>query len=199
MKPVPLITFCIFSTLLFTSFLSPSPILNNKYQPGYYIDKGEKSEGYIYFNYVNFQKFNFKKELKGKKRTIRVENCDGFVVGEHRFKVIKDIKLKVGIWSLSPPKAFAEVIKEGQINLYKVYSQVGSGNMYSYGSTEVINFIMEKNNSGEYILVPPNSSTKFKKIVGKLCQDKKEIADKIANETYNLENILKLIDDYNNH
>ncbi|ALI98324.1 hypothetical protein [Rufibacter tibetensis] len=178
-----------------SSFKNPNFIITEKYQQGYYIGNTGKVEGYIYFSYDNYEKFSFKKELKDKRSLKRVGEITSFFVDGKTFKVINNLNLRIGIWNISAQRAFAEVMVEGPVNLYKVYSRVGNGNMSNPGAIELINYIVEKDNK-KYAYANEQTG-KFKREAAELFKDREDIVEKIKNGKYALKNILDLVNDYN--
>jgi hypothetical protein len=153
-------------------------------------------EGYIYFSYDTYEKFSFKKNLDQKKSTIKADECAGFFVEGKTFKVLRGINLKVGIWNLFAEKAFAEMVIEGRVRLYKVYSMVGNANMRNPGGIDVANYILEKNNSGSYVLAHPKKG-KFKNEMADFFKNQQDIAGKMENGAYTIKNMESLVKDYN--
>lgn len=188
--------FLSFSFLFFGSFLVPNHSTDDKYKQGYYFDGTQKVEGYIYFTFDNYERFFFKKEPEDKRVKKTVLDCQGFFVDGKKFVVINGIDLKIGVWNIRAEQAFAEVIIEGPLNLYKVYSMVGNANMSAPGAIDVVNFFLEKNSSKSYVLAHPNKA-KFKKGLSELLKDREDIVEKIKNGEYNIINIEGMVKDYN--
>jgi hypothetical protein len=189
--------FSLFLLIIFAcSSFQPRLFVKEKFRPGYYLDSTGKVEGNINFEYDNYEKFEFKKELTDKKTTKSVNECTGFSVDGKTFCVIENIQMKIGIWKVSAEKAFAEVLVEGPLNLYKVYSMVGSSDMRVHGANQVNNQFIEKGNNKKYILAPP-AKGKFRDEMMDFFQDRIDIAEKIDDGSYNLNNIVDLVKDYN--
>lgn len=186
----------LFLILFLCSFLRPVQLPKEDYQPGYYIDDSGKVEGYIYFTYDTYERFNFKKNLADKKSVKWVSECIGFSVDGKTFKVIENIELKIGIWNISANKAFAEVVLEGPMNLYKVYSMVGNGNMRAPGAIDVTNYVLNRDKSKSYVLAHPKKK-KFKAGMAELFKDRMDIVEKINDGTYSLDTITELVKEYN--
>lgn len=188
------------STLLIILFLFSSfqrlSIDKEKFRPGYYLDGMGKVEGYINFEYDSYDRFEFKKELAEKKTTKYVNECSGFSVDGATFCVIENVQMKIGIWKVSAERAFAQVLAEGSLNLYKVYSMVGSSNMRMPGGDRVFNCFIEKGKSKKYILVP-SGRAKFRNEMMDFFQDRIDIAEKIDDMSYSFDNIIEIVKDYN--
>lgn len=184
------------SIVFLCSFLMPLQVVRDDYKPGYYVDSSGKVEGYIYFSYDTYEKFYFKKDLADKKITKRVNECTGFSVDGKTFRVLENINMKIGAWNVSAEKAFAEVVVEGPLNLYKVYSMVGNGNMKAPSAIKVGNYFLEKDNSKNYVYAHPGKA-KFRHAMMDFFQDRLDIAEKIDDRTYNLDNIIDIVKDYN--
>lgn len=197
-KTIACCLFLCFSFLFFTSFLTPNHAIAEKYKQGYYLEGTQKVEGYIYFSYDNYERFYFKKSLEDKKVKKTVLECQGFFVDGKKFVVLKGLDLKIGIWNIDADQAFAEAAIEGPLNLYKVYSMVGNGNMNAPGAIDVVNFFLEKNNNKAYVLAHPKKA-KFKKAVSELLKDRADIVEKIQNGDYKIKNIEEMVIDYNNN
>lgn len=196
----------IFSTFIVTLLFVPlcsfikTPLDN--FRPGYYENASGRVEGFIDFQFNSYKKFDFKKELNGKKETITADQCTSFRIdGSSTFKVIENITIKVGFGSESPSKAFAEVVNEGRINLYKVYTQISTPdprpNSFMEFTSIVENYPLEKNNNKQYTLAHPINKRKFEKAMIALVQDRSDIVELIKNDIYNFKNIEGLVYDYN--
>jgi hypothetical protein len=190
----------LFSALLLVVFLcssfQPRPISKDKFRPGYYLDATGKVEGFINFEYDSYEKFDFKKELADKETTKNVNECTGFSVDGKTFCVIENVQMKIGVWKVSAEKAFAELLVQGSLSLYKVYSMVGSSSTTMHGVDEVHNYFLEKGYNKNYILAPP-AKGKFRDQMMDFFQDRIDIAEKIDDGSYNLNNIVEIVKDYN--
>jgi len=181
--------------LVCSSFRHPNHVKDD-FRPGYYVDSSGKVEGYINFTYDTYEKFDFKEEPTDKKITKHATDCDGFSVDGKTFRVIGRINLKIGIWNVSAEKAFAEVVVEGPLNLYKVYAMVGNANMRAPGGAEVGNYFLEKANSKRYLYAPPGKA-RFRSEMMDFFQDRMDIAEKVDDRRYNFNNIAEMVKDYN--
>lgn len=184
-----LILFVVFS--ICTSFVQKL-VTTDRFKPGYYYKGTNKMEGYIYYGFTHFDRFDFR-DTDGEKIKVSVENCDSFFVENKKFIVLKPVELKLGVLNYPDRKAFAEVVTEsGSLHLYIVRAIIGA----PPSSNLVMNYFLEKNNSKTYVLAPPNKS-KFKKALADLLNDREDIVSKINDGTYNKKNIEALVMDYN--
>jgi len=191
----PSFKFWSFTLLLVVICCSTQPGYSfSKYKKGYYFKGTEKVEGYISFSFDTYEHFFFKKELDQSRQKISVFDCDSFVYGDKKFLKIPSLTLKMGIWNKSAPLAFAELVIEGPVNLYKVYSRLG--NAGGAGSSKITNVFLEKNNSKSYVFVSANSS-KFKENLSGLFTERRDISQKISSGYYSLKDIEHLVSDYN--
>lgn len=185
------------SILLFPYCLS-AQLFNFKkeYKQGFYSDASGKVEGYIYFSETDYEDFLFKKAKDGKKIRKYVTSVDGFEFDGRKFTVITNIEMKIGVWNIAADRAFAEIIVEGPLTLYKVYSQVGNGNPNAPGATSVVNYFIEKRKTKSYQLVHPNKK-KFQAMVSLVFKKRPDLIEKVESGVYKNENIVEMVKAYN--
>jgi hypothetical protein len=178
-----------------------------KYKKGFYVKDSIVVEGYIYYSYLDYKRFRFKKEVGGKKQVITAKDCGGFVVEGRIFKRLDKVLLKFGIREVFVKSLFGELMEEGPLTLYKVYSQAGSTNgvtgtgMGSVGTfnhtvNQIIVYILEKDQNKVYIQVR-NGKKAFKKALEPLIGDRENLLRGIDEGVYDSGNIAELVRDYN--
>jgi hypothetical protein len=192
------IVLCMLLLMMLIPICASSQIFTFKkeYKPGFYMEGTEKVSGYIYFSEVGYDEFLFKTELDGKKTRKRVTDCDGFEFDSRKFVVITNIEMKVGMWNVSASRAFAELAIDGPVMLYKVYYQVGNGNPSAPGSSQVINWYLEKKGARQFVHVPPNKK-KLREMATDFFKDRPDIIAKIEDENYKSEQIVDIVNEYN--
>lgn len=176
------------------------------YEEGYYIQHGKQVDGYIYYSFTEYNQFYFRATLKDKPRKMTCKDAQAFSFRNRNFFVQYGVRLQSGSLSVHSGDAFAELIIEGVLSLYKIYSEIGNGSVIFAGQDP---FMVGPSNTRvftDYLLVKKSNKTfvrghhnkgKFKKEVGAFLKDRPDIVTKIEEGKYNQGNIEDLVDDYN--
>ena len=163
--------------------------IGEDYTPGYYYDNNNvKNVGLIQFSQNN-PNFSFLAYNDPKKKKIKPDLCNSFVIGKDSFTVIKNFNMEMGIGaSFQDQKKFVEVIE--RINNFTIYKHTDF-----VMNNPVITYLMKKDGTANFISIPKGQSN----IKNVLLENFKNIGNlevKIKGGDYaydDLESLFKLI------
>ncbi|HEY0271809.1 MAG TPA: hypothetical protein VGC22_01435 [Chitinophaga sp.] len=96
-----------------------------KYRQGYYLDAvNNRVDGFICFHENNYDHFYFRKAAGSPATRIDVAAANGFAFDNRTFVVLEDVHWQAGLWRSHARRAFAELLVDGRVKLYRVFREV---------------------------------------------------------------------------
>jgi hypothetical protein len=137
--------------------LDVSYVIGDNFTDGYYVDKvGSKIKGLLKYSIKDRDlKFKFKKD--DDEKSIKVDECNGYVIGVDTFSVVKNVEI-TGLFgdSTSENGEFAEIMEKVTSMIF--YKFVGANKNGSYEK-----YIVQKSEASDFLTFP-NGNGKFKKM-----------------------------------
>lgn len=183
---------------ILTLFIVNSTIAQDYKRGKYYDQNNNKYEGYINEKFMSFDAsalFQFKDSLSAIKRKVKKHEVSSYVIEEDSFAIIKDIYIGPTVYVESD---FARVIESGKIGLYQLDVYIpgvpgaGGGAPVTYGGNTGYLILVKDGNS--YRMSKPKD---FKKTLPELVADSPKVFNSLLDK-YNLEELRKLVINYNN-
>lgn len=166
---------------------------SDSFVPGYYIDAHQHTHsGWLKLNGV-YSCLQFKANPQQKPVKLSPRDVIGLVIAKDSFVVVENYKVPYGLSNATVPTSFAKVIKRGEVTLYEVASV-----MEHKENENVIagSYLLQKNNSSQVIRVPDGAG-KFKKVLSGYFSDSGVISQNIKSGTFTVDNLLEIVDMYN--
>ena len=164
------------------------------YSPGYYYTReGEKVKGWLKCSQNNTY-FKFKSNENDKAKTIKPDQCDGYVIGIDSFAVIENFNVQRNLGAFhSDDREYAEVIeKVGTLTFYK-HTRAGLQN-------SIDTYIVKADSSTDYISFPKGTK-KFKDVGTEIFGSFESLRNGFQTEKYETSDIPALVKllKYKNH
>jgi hypothetical protein len=186
----------------------------DKYLEGFYYDRqGNKIEGLISKDDLNFQFFYFKKQLGDSAERIDASQCDSLSVDNRTFHAITDVSIKAIVWGTHMDRAFAELVTDGPVQLYCIRFQPGKVGYMHYvaiasnftggaagqvvgamAGRQNVNYFVRRRKEDAYMRVDKKT---FTQEMSEYLKDDPSVVQKIMqNQDYSINNIELVIKEY---
>lgn len=171
-----------------------------KYRQGYYMDYvNNRVDGFIYFNGKNYDHFYYRKTKRGRKERIDVSKAIAFGYDNRNFEMLQDLHLQFSIWNTHARRAFAELLVNGRVKLYCVYTEVNQPRPIPRNASAVsiiTNYLLKRDDDYTYLALSPKEK-QFKQQMSEYLKDNPALSQKILMTDSSSFNLPGIITSYN--
>ena len=169
--------------------LNVNYVSSENFAVGYYYDKeGVKINGLLKYS-LEDRSLTFKSIDVNSQRTIKADDCKGYVINVDTFSVVKNVEI-IGVFGsrISNSGEFAENIEN--VDGMKFFKFVAAGPQGNY-----VKYLVQKTDTSEFITFP-TASGKFRQIAIEIFKDDKALLTDIKNGKYGAKDIPSIVKIY---
>ncbi|PUZ27173.1 hypothetical protein GA0116948_10427 [Chitinophaga costaii] len=171
-----------------------------KFRQGYYIDaNNNRVEGFIYFNENNYDHFYFRLGTGGRAARIGVAVSNGFGFDNRNFVVLEDVHWQTSLWRNYARRAFAELLVDGRVKLYRVLSEANQLHPITgkAGAIQVVsNYLLRREGDYTYLALSEKRQP-FRQQLSEYLKDNPAISEQILKSDSSVFDLTGVITAYN--